>query len=193
MGWQCSGPAAPPQAAGHSLLQAINEMGQLFLFNSSSTAHDLLMSGQFQSSQPRNHPNEPSQKAVKGSMGYWHKLQPCYSARCENKITMLDKLGLFCLCNTFPWALWMAQEQHQTPFTPAHNTKWFFPSWDKIETGLTLYQHMECAFGNCSDACISSSGMKISTAKSSSSGTVAPSAVCCTSHTAFPRYLRMDV
>lgn len=113
------------------------------------------MSGQFQSFQPRN-PNEPSQKAVRGYIAADTQLQPCYSARCENKTTALDKLSLLCLCTTFP-----LHKQYQTPFT--QHTKRFFLSCIKIETGLTLYQHMVCAFGNCSNAYIPSSGMKIST------------------------------
>lgn len=52
------------------------------------------MSGQFQSFQPRNPPNEPFQKAVRGYIAADTQLQPCYSARCENKTTVLDKLRL---------------------------------------------------------------------------------------------------
>lgn len=101
---------------------------------------------------------------------------------------MLDKLSWLCLCNTFPWALWMGHEQHQSPLQQHSTPSSFSPSCDRIETGLTLYQHMVCALGNCCNSCISSSGVKISTAKAAA---VAPSAA---PHTqALPRQVRMEV
>lgn len=89
-------------------------------YHSSFIAHDLVMSGQFQSFQPRNHPNEPSQKAVKDSIGCWHWTAALLFSQMWKQN---NSAGQALVCSTSvtpsPWALWKVHKQYQTPFAPS--------------------------------------------------------------------------
>ena len=103
-----------------------------------------MFSSQFQSFQPRNYPNEPSQKAVKDYIGYWHWTASLLFSQMWKKN---NNVGQVLVCSTAVTPSTQIPNTWKVPGTGLCNTKpslhqaqhtmWFFICSDKIETRLT--------------------------------------------------------
>lgn len=111
-----------------------------------------MISGQFQSFQPRNHPNEPSQKAVKDYIGYWHwtaslLFGPMWRKKTNKPNNKQPNVGQVLVCSTTVIPSTWVPNTWKVPGIGVRNTKlslrqaqrnvWFFICSDKIEAGLT--------------------------------------------------------